>query len=291
MNRDRDASARLPVSAVVCSLNEAHNIDDVLRACSENMPAEIIVVDGGSDDGTVALAQARGARVVNAGRVGLAAQRQLGVEQATQPFVAFIDADDRPTPSFLRTLLTELEANDFDAIQGVTYSAENATYWQRGWANSIQTNRPCVCETKMIGRPSLYRCNTLREIGFDSAFTSSAEDTDLARRFEIHGARQGQGTAVSFRIHESRLCRSVSKWLSYGGGYGRFSVKHKERFWPVVFHVFLGVGIVRYLKKLPSSKAFLLFYSLYSFFCGLGFISFHLQGAFRRITCRWRAVS
>ena len=230
--------ARLPVSVVICSLNEAHNIGGVIEACSENMPAEIIVVDGASDDGTAQVARGRGVRVIDAGRVGLSAQRQIGVEQATQPFVAFIDADDRPTASFLRTLMTELEAHDFDAIQGVTYSAENSTYWQRGWANSIESDRGSVYETKMIGRPSLYRRNKLREVGFDVAFTSSAEDTDLSRRLEVHGAIQGQGTAVSFRIHERLLSRSVSKWISYGDGYARFSSKHKERFWPVALHAF-----------------------------------------------------
>jgi glycosyltransferase involved in cell wall biosynthesis len=64
-------------------------------------PAEIIVVDDGSQDGTRAVAEAAGVRVVAQPNSGLSAARNAGVAAATQPWIAFLDADDRWEPEKL----------------------------------------------------------------------------------------------------------------------------------------------------------------------------------------------
>lgn len=261
----------LPVSVVICTLNEAENIEGVVQACRTNYPQEIIVVDGGSQDGTQELALSLGVRVIECGSAGLASQTWLGVQSASCPFVALIHADDRPSTGFLETLLRELDQYGLDAIDGVTHPAEVSTYWQRGWANAIMTLRTEVQETIMVGRPALYRRDCLIQVGLDPEFKYATEDTDLSRCLQVHGKKQGHGTGISFRIHEKGFRQSVGKWVSYGRGYAQFASKYPDRWLPVFFHAFLGVGIVRYMRKLPGSLTLLPFYLLYGFFCGLGF--------------------
>ncbi|HCZ08714.1 MAG TPA: glycosyltransferase family 2 protein, partial [Flavobacteriales bacterium] len=52
------------LSVVVITLNEAHNLPRLLKAVS-GWADEILVFDSGSTDGTVEIAQAGGARVVD----------------------------------------------------------------------------------------------------------------------------------------------------------------------------------------------------------------------------------
>lgn len=86
----------LPLSLVVITRNEAANIG----ACIDSVPfaAQVVVVDSGSDDGTQAIAQQRGAQVIHREWDGFAEQRQFAFEQATQPWILWLDADERLTP-------------------------------------------------------------------------------------------------------------------------------------------------------------------------------------------------
>jgi glycosyltransferase involved in cell wall biosynthesis len=68
-------------------------------------PAEVIVVDDASTDGTAAVAERLGARVlVHDVNRGAAAARNTGVAAASQPWLAMLDSDDEWLPHHLATL-------------------------------------------------------------------------------------------------------------------------------------------------------------------------------------------
>ena len=81
-----------PVSAVIITLNEVHR----LPACLASLAFcdEILVVDSGSQDGTQALAQQLGARVLHQDWLGFGAQKQWAVEHASFDWVLCVDADE-----------------------------------------------------------------------------------------------------------------------------------------------------------------------------------------------------
>jgi len=65
-------------------------------------PAEVIVVDDGSTDNTVAVAMELGARVVrHRHNCGISATRNTGIRNATGEWIAFLDADDTWSPEKL----------------------------------------------------------------------------------------------------------------------------------------------------------------------------------------------
>lgn len=60
---------------------------------------EIVVVDSGSTDGTQALAERYGARVIEQEWLGFGPQKQYAVQAASHDWVLCLDADERVTPA------------------------------------------------------------------------------------------------------------------------------------------------------------------------------------------------
>src|SRR6202521_1454591 len=95
---------KLPVTIVIPTLNEAAQICEAVGAAK--WASEVIVVDGGSTDGTPDLARSAGATVLEVPRRTIAAQRNAGIVAARNNWILALDADER-VPTDLRD---ELEA-------------------------------------------------------------------------------------------------------------------------------------------------------------------------------------
>ena len=87
------SAARQPLSAVIITLNAATRLEECLRAVA--FCDEIVVVDSGSTDGTVEIAERYGARVIQSEWRGFGRQKQFAVEQAKHDWVLCVDADER----------------------------------------------------------------------------------------------------------------------------------------------------------------------------------------------------
>jgi glycosyltransferase involved in cell wall biosynthesis len=90
------------LSVVLITLNEATNLLHTLK--SVNWAQEIIVVDSGSTDETVAMAHASGARVFEEPWKGFAAQKNSAIGHATCEWVLSLDADEEVSPELAREI-------------------------------------------------------------------------------------------------------------------------------------------------------------------------------------------
>ncbi len=92
------AEATLSLCLIV--RDEEAMLPGLLEACA-GLWDELVAVDTGSQDGTVALLEAAGARVLHQGWADdFAAARNVGLEAATGDWVLVLDADERPSPGF-----------------------------------------------------------------------------------------------------------------------------------------------------------------------------------------------
>ncbi len=92
----------IPLSVIVLTKNEAGRI----RECIESVrwAGEILVVDDESTDGTVALAEQLGARVVRRRMENEGRHRNWAAEQARYEWILSVDADERVTPELAQEL-------------------------------------------------------------------------------------------------------------------------------------------------------------------------------------------
>ncbi len=133
-----------PVSVVITVLNEAQDIGRVVPSllAQEPPPAEVVVVDGGSTDGTwewLVSAQIRDSRLrairdetcslkFSAGPVSRG--RNVAIAAAAQQIIACADAGCTYAPDWLRNLTAPIVAGSAEyALGGSCIDAKDATVW------------------------------------------------------------------------------------------------------------------------------------------------------------------
>ncbi|MBB3143039.1 glycosyltransferase family 2 protein [Halomonas organivorans] len=104
-----------PISGIIITLNEADNVSNCV-ASLQRVCDEVIVVDSGSQDDTVALAETAGARVIHQPYLGDGPQKAFAVPQARNDWILALDADER------------LDEDAIAAIQGLALDDPQQAY-------------------------------------------------------------------------------------------------------------------------------------------------------------------
>ncbi len=115
--------ASVLVSVIIPTMNEEASIGGVLDELQQAFSAsshdhEVLVVDTLSTDGTVALAEARGARVLREDRRGYGRAYMTGFAAARGAYVATLDADATYPARAVPALVTRAETEGWDFLSG-----------------------------------------------------------------------------------------------------------------------------------------------------------------------------
>jgi glycosyltransferase involved in cell wall biosynthesis len=86
-----------PISCYIRTLNEERRIRDVVRAAFQ-VAEEVVLIDSGSTDATLAIAEAEGAKLIRQPWLGNGRQKRVGEEATRHDWVLDIDADEVVTP-------------------------------------------------------------------------------------------------------------------------------------------------------------------------------------------------
>ncbi len=171
------------VSIIVPTLNEACGIAATLQSL-QNLVGEkqIIVVDGGSNDETIAIAERSGARVLRSSR-GRGTQQHYGAVRASGDIFWFLHADTLPPPGALAEISTtcadpSVAGGNFGLLfDGASRAARQLT----AVYPLLQALNLCYGDSGIFVRRSTYE-----KIG---GFRSYAlfEDLDLLKRLRKEG--------------------------------------------------------------------------------------------------------
>jgi len=96
----RSVSHNLDLSILIRTLNEADRIESTIRSVLP-LDAEIVVIDAGSTDDTVKIAQSLGATVFHNAWPGFGPQRHYGEQKCTGRYIFSLDADEIVTPELV----------------------------------------------------------------------------------------------------------------------------------------------------------------------------------------------
>ena len=126
------------VTVILPALNEEASISQVLSEIPASVVDEVIVVDGGSTDRTVAIAQASGATVVHEPRRGYGRACATGVDAAQGEVVVFVDADGADDPRQIPELVAPVLANQAEMALGSRLAGQveaGAMPWHKWFGN------------------------------------------------------------------------------------------------------------------------------------------------------------
>src|SRR5919106_1573116 len=240
------------LSVVIPVRNAEAFIADCLRSVIAERPAEVIVVDGLSTDGTVEIARAHGARILSDEGRGVAAARLIGTEAASTTWVALIDADVLVPAGALRALFDELRSGGYTALQAGLESTSGPGYWGRALAHHHRSGK----SRHWFGLvATIFDRATLLHHGLDQTFISG-EDIELRWRLERAGARIGvsRKVVVQHRFGDT-FEFALGQFRADGAGLARTATKFGWRALPLLglpFAAAVRGGVLSLVRRQPQ---------------------------------------
>lgn len=195
------------ISIIIPVLNEAETIENLLFHlidCSAlNNISEIIVVDGGSTDGTIPIIKNLGLniKVLNA-ETGRAKQMNLGASEANGNILYFLHADSFPPNRYDNFILSAIQNGNNAGCFKMKFDSQHWWLKLASWFTQFNWQ---VCRG---GDQSLFITNTLFNTigGFDENFTIY-EDNDFIEKLY----KQNQ-----FVVIQEWLTTSARKYTNHG---------------------------------------------------------------------------
>ena len=220
------------VSIIVAAYNSQDTIEECLKSIlALNYPAgffEVIVMDGGSKDGTVQIAQKFPIKVVSI-RLNAPAAYNYAMKIASFPILGFIDADAKVEQEWLNKLVPHLNE---PYVAGVSGSIET---WNRDnpWARSIgyELKNRYQRIGKYTGRVAtmnlLLKKEVIEEAGGWDEKLPSQYDTDLGFRISAKGYKIAyEPSAVCYHFNRPTLKAYYRQQLQYGKNTLKLYFKH-----------------------------------------------------------------
>ena len=200
-------SLRIRSTIIIPNYNGIRYIENCLKSL-EGEPAEVVVVDNGSTDGSRELVQERFPRVRLIAfdkNHGFCAAVNRGITVSKTTYVILLNDDTVAEPGFVRALEAALDG-DKKAFSGAAQMVNmrhpdliddaGDYYCALGWAFAAGKDRPRAGYNSLreifsaCGGACIYRRAILHKIGMlDENHFASLEDVDLGYRAKIYGYR------------------------------------------------------------------------------------------------------
>lgn len=193
------------ISVIIPTHNEAETIGALLQylqKIKKDHVIEVLVVDSGSDDETVAEAGRNGARVVHSRQRGRARQMNEGAKAAKGKVLYFLHADTWPPETVYSDIIKSMQAGYKAGCFRLTFD------WNHPLLNAFAWCTRLDWDVFRFGDQSLFiETSSFNRIGgFDDTLTVM-EDQEIVRRIKKLG---------SFRICPNNVITSARKYKMMG---------------------------------------------------------------------------
>lgn len=214
------------VSVVVCSYNASDSILSCLTSVRNLGVKEILLVDGGSTDGTVEMAEGLYDRLLRDPREGLGKARNIGLREASGDFILNLGVDNQIDRGALLKMLGACSDSPRCAVSCKTI-LKGPSYLERA-LNVYKAARFFPGERNVIGTPSLFRSRDLKTYEYDE-LASFSDDAEICDRMGKDGFKFYIIDCAVVEVGDVNLSAIVARWRMYGiSDYQVFSRNYKS---------------------------------------------------------------
>jgi glycosyltransferase involved in cell wall biosynthesis len=193
------------ISVVVPVFNSAEylrqSVESILEAIAQYGPAELILIDNGSIDGSYELLLSRYAqrsKVEQRRGLTISALRNYGATLGTGEFISFIDSDCLVSQDYFDNVADVFSLVETD-VAGCMYALPAAPHWiEKTWQELHEHPKDGFVHFLNSGNFAIKRSAFERSGGFDETLVTG-EDAEFCQRLVTGG----------FRIYESRRIAAV----------------------------------------------------------------------------------
>ncbi len=213
------------VSVIVPTKNSSNTLPRLLRSIQTQtyQPAETLIIDNQSNDGTIKVSEEFGVRIISGGPER-SAQRNLGAKTSQGDTLLFLDADMELTPLVIEACANTVERGA-DAVCILEKSIGNG-YWCRARA----LERSCSFGSEIFEAARFFKKPVFGEIGgYDTGLTG-VEDLDIQARLVLRGYALGWASAPILHHEEDlSLFSYLRKRIYYGQSDGVYATRYPDR--------------------------------------------------------------
>lgn len=208
------------IAIVVPTRNSESTLELCLQSIrNQSVSCTIVVVDNGSTDSTISIAQAQADLVLHSGPER-SAQRNCGAAATSATLLGFIDSDMVLDPQVVEEVVTEIEAGATSIV------VPEETTGEGFWAAVSSYERSFYHRNDSIEAPRFFRREIFEEVsGFDEAMTG-AEDWDIGLRTRELGPRSRISAKITHDEGRVRYFNVCMKKAYYAPGVALFVKKH-----------------------------------------------------------------
>jgi len=220
------------ITLITTVLNDEEGIKDLFDAllCQITQPDEVIVVDGGSKDDTVAtlesyLVNFTRLRILHAPNTNISQGRNLAISNASYPIIAVTDAGCRPDKNWLFEITKPLlDGDEVDAVSGKVIADTNSILEHYSGLLSLPDHTTKEQEELFYGRGSAFRKTLWEKVGGYPEWLYTAEDSlfALAAKKKSFSILHNPNAIISWRPRNS-LLKIAKMFFLYGKGNGRIA--------------------------------------------------------------------
>ena len=220
------------VSIIVAAYNSQETIEECLKSIlAQNYPKdafEIIVMDGGSRDGTVKIAEQFPIKVLSI-HLNCPAAYNYAMKIAVHPVLGFIDADAKVEVEWLNKLVPHLAEPQVAGVSGSIETWNSENLWARSIGYELKNRYRRI--GKYTGRVAtmnlLLKKAVIEEAGGWDEKLPSQYDTDLGYRVSAKGYKIAyEPTALCYHFNRPTLQAYYRQQLQYGKNTLKLYFKH-----------------------------------------------------------------
>lgn len=227
------------ISVVICAYNAGKTLDECLtHTCASAYPGlEVLVVDDGSTDDTVAVARRHArARVIEIPHGGLSVARNAGFSAARGEIIAYLDSDAYPSPEWPYFLALGMDGPSVVGVGGPNIPPPSDPRAAQQVARAPGGPRHVLLSDARAEH--IPGCNMAfwRELlsdigGFDSVYTTAGDDVDLCWKVLDRGWEIGFHPAALVWHHARAGLRTyVRQQRGYGRAEALVEARHPHRY-------------------------------------------------------------